>query len=253
MKTVKSLNFLQNPFDPCHFALSHPCGKLSKILSIHVDDELASGDADFEEQIKIAASQKRYPCGSKIHRVHLHRGVDLKQYPDKGIMLSRSARPIEPSETSRSGLSGDRARTASPASADRIFAICIRTVHTRPDLACRVSFLQSAINWATVQTFIDGNRVLYEAKKHHDLGVHIKPIAPQDARVLAFSDGLTLTPESSLLQPTKTYSTTTQHPSAHLAGEGRRFNHQHCKSFQKASRPPRCPTLRRPTASRYMT
>ena len=41
---------------------------------------------------------------------------------------------------------------------------------------------------ATVQTLIDGNRALYEAKKHRDVGINLKLIAVQDLRFLAFSD-----------------------------------------------------------------
>ena len=61
-------------------------------------------------------------------------------------------------------------------------------VHTRPDLASSLSFLQSDINKATVSTLIAANKALHIAKKHHDVTIKIQPIKPNDLRFLAFSD-----------------------------------------------------------------
>ena len=58
----------------------------------------------------------------------------------------------------------------------------------RPDLASRLSFLQSEINQATVETLINANKTLHEAKRHSKVSIHIQPIACQDLRFLAFSD-----------------------------------------------------------------
>ena len=38
------------------------------------------------------------------------------------------------------------------------------SINTRPDLSSRLSYIQSEINKATVQTLHDANRVLHEAK-----------------------------------------------------------------------------------------
>lgn len=62
------------------------------------------------------------------------------------------------------------------------------SVNTRPDLASRLSMLQSKINQARVETLIEANRVLHEAKRHHDVSLVIQPIACDDFRFLAFSD-----------------------------------------------------------------
>ena len=191
VKTIKGLNFVQSPFDPCQFVLRHPCEKLSGILGIHVDDGLASGDAYFDAQI--AALEKRYPFGSKKSTEFTFTGVDLKQYPDKSIKLSQSAyvrkiQPITLTHQRRSEVDSAVTEPERQALRALVGSLQYASVHTRPDLACRLSFLQSEINRATVQTLIDGNRALYEAKKYHDLGIHIKGIAPDDIRFLAFSD-----------------------------------------------------------------
>ena len=61
-------------------------------------------------------------------------------------------------------------------------------VNTRPDLSSQLSFLQSAINQATIETLIQANRTLHEAKRHHEVSITIHPISTQDVRFLAFSD-----------------------------------------------------------------
>ena len=62
------------------------------------------------------------------------------------------------------------------------------SVHTRPDLSSRLSYLQSSINSATVETLIKANQTLHEAKKHHDVTIKIQSIPIPDVRFLAFSD-----------------------------------------------------------------
>jgi hypothetical protein len=52
--------------------------------------------------------------------------------------------------------------------------------NARPDIASKLSFLQSSINTATTETSHEANRLLHEAKKHHDVAVVIKPIPVED-------------------------------------------------------------------------
>ena len=62
------------------------------------------------------------------------------------------------------------------------------SVNTRPDLASRLSNLQSQINVATVETLLQANRTLHEAKRHHEVSVVIQQIDPKQLRFLSFSD-----------------------------------------------------------------
>jgi hypothetical protein len=64
------------------------------------------------------------------------------------------------------------------------------SVNTRPDLASRLSHLQSSINTATISTLNEANKVLHNAKKHKDITIKIQPIDFQKIRFLAFSDAL---------------------------------------------------------------
>ena len=60
--------------------------------------------------------------------------------------------------------------------------------NTRPDLSSRLSLLQSAIPHATIGTLQEGNKLLHEAKRFHDVTITIKPIPVEDFRFMAFSD-----------------------------------------------------------------
>jgi hypothetical protein len=62
------------------------------------------------------------------------------------------------------------------------------SVNTRPDLASRLSFLQSDINKATIETLIQANKTLHEAKRHKETSIKIQPIPMDKIRFLAFSD-----------------------------------------------------------------
>lgn len=62
------------------------------------------------------------------------------------------------------------------------------STNTRPDLSSRLSYLQSEINRASVQTHHDANRVLHEAKGYKDTQIRIQPILVKDLRFLMFSD-----------------------------------------------------------------
>ena len=61
-------------------------------------------------------------------------------------------------------------------------------VNTRPDLSSKLSILQSRINSATVGVLHEANKLLHEAKRHHDVQITIKPIPMSEFRLMAFSD-----------------------------------------------------------------
>ena len=104
-------------------------------------------------------------------------------------------------------------------------------VHTRPDLASSLSFLQSDINKAAVSTLIAAKKALHIAKKHHDVTIKIQPIKPNDLRFLAFSDASfasKVKPESHagmiiLATHKNTYPKTKLVPSVQSLGDQRKF------------------------------
>lgn len=193
---LEALGFEASPFDACTYVLRAPAnspnpGKLCGILGVHVDDGIGGGDEVFEEKIRILES--KYPFGSKKTGTFTFTGIDLCQHGDHSIAMNQSAYvrkiqaiSIEPNrktleqepvtETERLALRG------------LIGSLQYAAINTRPDLSSKLSFLQSAINTATISTLQEANRLLHEAKKHHNVTITIKPIPEKDFRFMAFSD-----------------------------------------------------------------
>ena len=186
------LNFIQAPFDPCTFILKRPNShQISGVLGVHVDDGLCGGDEYFSQQLKRLA--EKYPFGAQKASSFVFTGIELNQKGDGGIVMSQSkyVREIPPIK-----IDANRRTTPDEKITDEekhslrglIGSLQYAAVNTRPDLSSQLSFLQSSINSGTVETLIQANRTLHDAKKHHDVSITIHPIAPQDVRFLAFSD-----------------------------------------------------------------
>lgn len=192
LEELQKLQFEQSPFDPCVFILRNPkTYQPDGIIGLHVDDGLCGGNARFDKVLE--ALESKYPFGSKKVQSFTFTGIDMTQTPDKSIRLSQSkyVRSIEPIKLTRERRSQlHEAVTESERQSLRglVGSLQYAAVHTRPDLSSRLSFLQSDINKATVETLIQGNQALYEAKRHHEVSIVIQPIPLPDLRFLAFSD-----------------------------------------------------------------
>ena len=192
LEELQRLQFEQSPFDPCVFILRNPRTQLPDgIIGLHVDDGLCGGNERFDRILQ--ELERKYPFGSKKLQSFTFTGIDMTQAPDKSIRLSQSkyVRNIEPIRISRERRAQlKEAVTESERQALRglIGSLQYAAVHTRPDLSSRLSFLQSDVNRATVETLIMGNQALYEAKSHHDVNINIQSIPISDLRFLAFSD-----------------------------------------------------------------
>ena len=184
------------PFDPCLFVLrengnSPNPGQLSGVLGIHVDDGICGGNEKF--QTILQKLESKYPFGSKKVQSFTFTGIDLSQHGDGRITLSQSGYvrkispiPIEANRKSQPDLSVTEDERG--LLRGLIGSLQYAATNTRPDLASRLSSLQSAINSATIETLWDANRLLHEAKKYHDVTLTIKPIPPHEFRFMAFSD-----------------------------------------------------------------
>ena len=191
-KRLIELSFEESPFDPCVFILRNPqSGEPEGILGTHVDDGLGGGNSRFEA--KIRELESTFPFGSRRTGKFTFTGIDLQQHADKSISLSQSSyvKNIVPI-----GISAERRKVEESEVDDNekhalralVGSLQYASVNTRPDLASRLSFLQSAISKAKVSDLIEGNRVLHEAKREHDLSILIKSIPCSELRFLAFSD-----------------------------------------------------------------
>ena len=192
LEELQRLHFEQSPFDPCVFILRNPkTNQPDGIIGLHVDDGLCGGNERFDKVLE--ALESKYPFGSKKVQSFTFTGIDMTQSPDKSIRLSQSkyVRNIEPIKISRerkTQLQEAVSESERQALRGLVGSLQYAAVHTRPDLSSRLSFLQSAINNATVETLSLGNQALYEAKRHHEVSIVIQPIPLQDLRFLAFSD-----------------------------------------------------------------
>ena len=193
---LTSLGMEMCPFDPCLFVLREPGnspnpGQLAGVLGIHVDDGICGGNEKF--QAILQKLESKYPFGSKKVQSFTFTGIDLNQHGDGRITFSQSSYvrkispiPIEVNRKSQPNLQvteNERGLLRG-----LIGSLQYAATNTRPDLASRLSALQSAINTATIETLWDANRLLHEAKRYHDVTLTIKPIPPLDFRFMAFSD-----------------------------------------------------------------
>ena len=191
-----SLGMEVSPFDPCTFVLrdKQDPNKIAGILGVHVDDGIGGGNEQFHEVIR--KLEQKYPFGSK--RVNSFTftgidGIDLTQSEDHSIIMSQSnyvrkIKPsaIEPNRKSQEELSVTETERGAPRGL--VGSLQYAAVNTRPDLSSRLSQLQSSINSAKIETLLEANKLLHEAKKYHDVTIRIRPIPYEDFRFMAFSD-----------------------------------------------------------------
>ena len=192
LEELTRLGFEQSPFDPCVFILRDAStGKPDGVLGLHVDDGLCGGNQRF--QTVLGELEKKYPFGSKRIQQFVFTGIDMQQHANKSISLSQSRYvreipSIHISQERRKDLNGEVTPNERQELRALIGSLQYASVHTRPDISSRLSYLQSAINRATVETLIMGNQTLHLAKKHHDVEIKIQPIPLESLRFLAFSD-----------------------------------------------------------------
>ena len=191
-KTLRELSFRPSPFDPCVYLLYKPgASRPSGILGMHVDDGLCGGDQFFEEQI--SKLESKFPFGAKKSQSFTFTGIEMQQLPNHNIILSQEKyitkiEPIhiEPKRRAREDLPVTEAEKLSLRAI--IGSLQYAAANTRPDLASRLSHLQSAINSAKVSTLTEANKILHEAKRHKDTTIKIQSIPFDQLRFIAFSD-----------------------------------------------------------------
>jgi len=120
-------------------------------------------------------------------------GIQLRQRSDMGIVMSQSEyvrkiNPIKIESNRKSQIDLKVSEEERQQLRALIGSLQYASVNTRPDIASRLSFLQSKVNQATIDTLIEANKTLHEAKRHHDVEIVIQPIKCNDLRFLAFSD-----------------------------------------------------------------
>ena len=186
------LGMEEAPWDPTVYILRDPKTRRPKgIIGMHVDDGLCGGDAEFEELLK--RLEKKYAFGSHKVGRFTYTGIELSQKGDGSIVMSQSAyvRAVTPIPIpAERKLQLDAVVTSDERHRLRglIGSLQYAAINTRPDLCSRLGQLQSSVPHATVETLMSANRVLHEAKLHHEVSITLQPIPADDIRFLAFCD-----------------------------------------------------------------
>ena len=141
------LDFEESPFDPCTFILRNDQTKgPDGIIGIHVDDGLCGGNARFLQ--KLQQLEKVYPFGAQKLGTFTFTGIDMYQHPNKAISMSQTnyikkispiSIPLERRKNEDSEVTQEERQSLRAL----IGSLQYASVHTRPDLSSRLSFLQS--------------------------------------------------------------------------------------------------------------
>lgn len=191
-EALLKLGFEQSPFDACLFILRDPrTSNPDGAIGLHVDDGLCGGNERFLTKLRLL--EKQFPFGSHKLKNFTFTGIEMNQGADKTIHLSQShyVRAIEPIVISRERRAQEQeavTETERHSLRALVGSLQYAAVHTRPDLAARLSMLQSQVNSATVNTLIMDNQALHEGKRYHEVTIQIQPIHPSSLRFLGFSD-----------------------------------------------------------------
>ena len=193
------LGLEEAPWDPTVFIMRDASTHRPKgVIGMHVDDGLCGGDTDFERLLKQLES--KYAFGSHKTGSFTYTGIELSQKASGAIVMSQAAyvKAVNPIK-----IGTERRRSPDdPISDDErhqlralIGSLQYAAVNTRPDLCSKLGALQSAVPRATVETLMTANKVLHEAKHHHEVSITLQPIATDDIRFLAFCDASFASPK----------------------------------------------------------
>ena len=193
-RTLEELGFVQSPFDACMFSLVSPKSddspQVHGVLGIHVDDGIGGGDGYFSQVIE--KLRKIYSFGSYEEGEFTFTGIRFRQWDDSSIEMdqSRYIEKIDPIQIPRERRNNPTA-TLTEAEVKELRrlngSLQYSAVHTRPDIAAKVGYLQSKVTKGQVQHLIEANRVLHEAKVHA-VSLMIVPIQENHVTFCTFSD-----------------------------------------------------------------
>ena len=189
---LEKVGFEAHPLDGCLYLLRNPeTGRLDGILGTHVDDGVGGGNHNFEAAIKKVS--KVLPFGSHDRQRFRFTGLDIEQLPDYSIRISQGEYinkipPIDIPKNRRI----DRDSPASPLEVQQLRALCgslqYAAVNSRPDLAAKVSMVQKSVCKATVESLMEGNKVLNEAKTTMETSIFVRPIQIEKITFASFGD-----------------------------------------------------------------
>ena len=193
-KTLEDLGFVQSPFDACMFSLVTQqvdgSPRVHGVLGIHVDDGIGGGDDYFSRVIK--ELRAIYSFGSYDENEFTFTGIHFRQWDDCSIELDQikyieGIHPIHVPKHRRQEPTSELEQSEVQELRRLNGSLQYAAVHTRPDLAAKIGYLQSRVNKGQVQHLLEANKVLYEAKSNA-LSLMIVPIRESAVTFCTFSD-----------------------------------------------------------------
>ena len=191
---LEELGFIQCPFDACTFCLVSPGTdgqpEVHGVLGVHVDDGLGGGDAKFEKAVQ--KLRERFSFGSYDEGEFTFTGIRFRQWDDGSIEYDQQGyiegiRPIHIPRERRlnptASLTPEEVKELRRLNGSLQYA----AVHTRPDIAAKVGYLQTRITKGEVQHLVEANRVLHEAKVN-PISLMVVPLEEDHVTFCTFSD-----------------------------------------------------------------
>ena len=191
---LKKLGFKPHPLDPCIFILESGEGPgriLHGVLGMHVDDGVGGGDAYFSKQIQLL--KKVLPFGSEKQDSFVFTGIQLDQQPDFTIKASQKGyvnqiMPIEVPKARRQTPEAPLNSQEISLLRGLIGSLQYAVTHTRPDLAARLSEIQTQVAHPTIRTILDGNKVFREAQAFEEVAITYLALDPAQVTFVSFGD-----------------------------------------------------------------
>lgn len=192
-RRLEKVGFEARPLDNCLYLLRNKSNpeKLDGILGTHVDDGIGGGNHVYDQAL--AELQKHLPFGSREYDRFRFTGLDIEQLPDFSIKISQQdyvnrIEPIDIPEPRRSNKDDKVNNFELQALRGLRGSLQYAAVHSRPDIATKVAFLQKSIPTATVDTLMEANRVLKEAKDFGHTAIFVRPIPMSEVTFASFGD-----------------------------------------------------------------
>ena len=190
-ETLLSLGFTISPLDPCLFVLADDHGRVHGAVGMHVDDGLCFGDSKFDAVLQ--RLEQKFPFGSKREVEFTFTGLHLKQDQHWNIHIDQTEyiQAIEPVHIDRNRRKDEQQEVLESERQQLrgvIGSLQYAATNSRPDIAARLSFLQSKINSARIGDLLEANRLLGDAKRHAQVGITISSIPEESVRLVSYSD-----------------------------------------------------------------
>ena len=190
---LEAVGFEAHPLDNCLYILRNKRDptKLDGILGTHVDDGIGGGNQNYDAALR--ELQKQLPFGSQEFDRFKFTGLDIEQLPDFSIKVSQKEyiHRIDPIDIHKERR-GQKDASINNHELQSLRGLCgslqYAAVHSRPDIATKVAYLQKGIPKATVETLLEANRVLKEAKEFSEVSLFVRPIPLEKITFASFGD-----------------------------------------------------------------